>query len=193
MNDEPPPIVVQAPAPPPPPAPVEAVPPPPPVAVEAPPPPAAPPDAGRATAKIAYQHAFSSLYGVAMHGDGVSIGVAAQRDHFAVYGIAAVELGATTRGLSLDHESLGSEVLWRATSFWRLGGGAYLERLAIKRITKSGSLEGFGFGGFLTTELDLYRYGPHDDHGFFIGVRGSDDGFGKEALLEGRLFAGFRY
>jgi hypothetical protein len=143
--------------------------------------------------KFALQSSVASLHHVGFLQNGVSLAAGAQRGNLGAYVLAEIELGDTARGLATNHQSLGGELQWRATSFWRLGGGAYFERLAVKRITTAGSLEGFGFGAFLSTELDVYRFGPRDDHGFFLGLRASDDGLGEQALLEARALAGFRY
>jgi hypothetical protein len=143
--------------------------------------------------KLAYQTSVATLHQVGLLQNGVSLALGAQRQHFAFYVLAEAEGGDTSRGLGTNHESLGSELQWRVLPFWRVGGGAYLERLEIHRITMSTTLVGVGFGAFLSTELDVYRFGPRDDHAVFLGVRASDDGLGEQALLEARALLGFRY
>jgi hypothetical protein len=143
--------------------------------------------------KLAYQTSVATLHQVGLLQNGVSFALGAQRASFAFYVLAEAEGGDTARGLATNHESLGSEIHWRLLPFWRVGGGAFLERLEVHRITTSTTLVGVGFGAFVSTELDVYRFGPRDDHGFFLGVRASDDGLGEQALLEARALVGFRY
>ena len=170
--------------------------------------PAAPPDEAakqrsdnetRVVASLEVDHAFHRLYDLALQTTGARLGVGVQGAQASALVIA--DFGVGTLGASnlrATSGSLGVEAMIRALPFLRLGGGPRLGYLNVSRVTSGSPMEAFSIGVFASAKIDLYDFGPRDDHGVFMGARFDADlyggnGAGSPLVWGPELFAGFRY
>ncbi len=153
----------------------------------------------RAVLALEIDHAFLRMYDMPLQTTGARLGLGVQNDQVSALVIADFGIGSLgASGLHTSTGSLGFEVLYRALSFLRLGGGARLGYLNVSRVTNRSPMEALSIGGFLSAKLDVYDFGSRDDHGAYLGGRIDMDtyqgnGQGGPFIWGPQLFAGFRY
>lgn len=153
----------------------------------------------RAVLGLEIDHAFLRLYDMPLQTTGARLGIGVQNNEIGALVIADYGIGSLgTPGLHTSTGSLGFEVLYRALSFVRLGGGARLGYLSVSRVTNQSPMEALSVGAFLSAKVDVYDFGPRDDHGAYLGGRIDMDtyqgnGQGGPFIWGPQLFAGFRY
>lgn len=153
----------------------------------------------RAMIGLELDHAFLRMYDMALQTTGARLGLGIQNEAVGALFIGDFGVGSLgSSGLKVSTGSLGFELLFRALTFVRLGGGARLGYLNVSRVTSPSPMEALSIGGFVSAKVDVYNFGARDDHGVYLGGRIDLDtyqghGQGGPFIWGPQLFAGFRY
>ena len=153
----------------------------------------------RAVLAVEIDHAFLRMYDMQLQTTGARVGLGVHNDQVGALVVTDFGVGSLgTSGLHVTTGSLGFEIVYRALSFVRVGGGARLGYLSAARVTSRASMEALSTGAFLTAKIDVYDFGRRDDHGAYLGGRIDMDLYGGNGqdgpfVWGPQLFAGFRY
>lgn len=180
-------------------------PPPPPVVIAQPLPPPPPPPPlepeprrkGGFSAKLSLGGTYRLLYGISFGGADLGISLGGQTPRAAFYANLGVFLGSTLSGLTTSDVQVGFTAEGLIGERLRLGGGAQISLLLIRRITNESTIFDFTVGPVLLASFDLVRW---DDAAFFVGLRGgagwlvmaNDDNSGVPFMGHASLNLGFR-
>ncbi len=171
---------VPDPLPPPPPPPLHVTtghaPPPPPPAAEAP---VHEPRTGFSV-KLSLGGTYRNLYGIHLGGGDLELSLGGQTRGAAFYADIDVFLGSTVSGLTTSDVMIGFRAEGRIGSRLRIGGGASVSLLIVRRITTESAIFDFTLGPALHASFDVVQW---EDTALYVGLRG---GIGWLVFASGR-------
>ena len=127
-------------------------------------------------------------------GGRLRLGVGAQNDSTAFYAMGTILYGSTEEGLrTWDLRASISADLVR-TGIFRFGPDLEMGYLVVRRATVDSRMWALGLGAGIHASLDVYPFGPRDDHAVFIeGKLDAHLHFGNALMWGPSVLAGVRY
>ncbi|MGC4122975.1 MAG: hypothetical protein QM765_52080 [Myxococcales bacterium] len=166
-----------------------------------PPPPPEAPAPQRSTGfslKFALGGTYRNLYGIHFGGGDLALDLGGQTKGAAFYFDLALFVGSTASGLTTSDVMLGFRAEGRIGSRLRIGGGASVSVLIVRRITTESAILDFTVGPALHASFDVVQW---EDSALYVGAKGgfgwlvmaSDHNSGTPLMANATVGLGFRY
>lgn len=149
--------------------------------------------------KIAAGGTYRNLYGIHFGGGDLALSLGGQTKGAAFYADLALFVGSTASGLTTSDIMVGFRAEGRILSRLRVGGGATLSLLVVKRITSDSSIFDFTAGPALHVSFDLVQWEEGSalyvvgKGGFGWLVLSNSHNSGLPLMANGTVGLGFRY
>ncbi len=141
---------------------------------------------------LGYQ--LAPVHGVPVNGGRLRLGIGAQNDSSAHYAMISFLYGATEEGLRTWDARVGWTGDFFRTGILRLGVDVDMGYLFVRRATVDARMWALGIGGGGHVGLDLYPFGPRNDHALMVEGRFDVHfHFGPAVMWGPTLLLGFRY
>jgi hypothetical protein len=149
----------------------------------------------RLTMRGALGYQLAPVHGIPISGGRLRLGVGAQNDHSAHYAVLSFLYGGTEEGLRTWDARVGWMGDFLRTGIVRLGVDVEAGYLVVRRVTLDGDrMWALGLGGGVHGSLDLYSFGPRNDHALMLEGRFDIAfHFGPAFMWGPTLLVGFRY
>ena len=137
---------------------------------------------------------YAQAHGVPITGGRLRLGVGAQNDSSAYYAVLSILHGSTAEGLrTWDLRGSISADLLRI-GLLRLGIDLEMGYLVVRRVTVDSRMWALGLGGGVHGSVDVYAFGPRDDHAVFLeGKLDAHLHFGSAFVWGPSALVGIRY
>ncbi|MCW5836512.1 MAG: hypothetical protein KIS78_29200 [Labilithrix sp.] len=148
----------------------------------------------RPTLKGSAGFQYAQAHGVPITGGRLRLGVGAQNDSSAYYAVLSVLYGGTAEGLRTwdVRGSISGDLL--RTGILRLGLDLEMGYLVVRRVTVDSRMWALGLGAGVHASVDVYAFGPRDDHAVFLeGKLDAHLHFGNAFVWGPSVFVGIRY
>ena len=151
-------------------------------------------NAFRPTFKGAAGFQYAQVHGVPITGGRLRLGVGGQNDSSAFYAMLSMLYGSTEESLrTWDVRGTISADLLRV-GLLRLGGDLEMGYLVVRRATVDSRMWALGLGAGIHASVDVYQFGPRDDHAIFVeGKLDAHLHFGSAFMWGPSVLAGVRY
>lgn len=148
--------------------------------------------------KIALGGTYRNLYGIHFGGGDLALSLGGQTKGAAFYADLSAFVGSTISGLTTSDLMIGFRAEGRILSRLRIGGGATISLLVIKRITSDSSIFDFTLGPALHVSFDVVQF---EDSALYVIAKGgfgwlvlsNSHNSGLPLMGNGTVGMGFRY
>ncbi|MBX3219721.1 MAG: hypothetical protein KF795_04325 [Labilithrix sp.] len=137
---------------------------------------------------------YAQAHGVPITGGRMRLGVGGQNDTSAFYAVLSMLYGSTAEGLRTwdVRGSISGDLL--RTGILRLGIDVEMGYLVVRRVTVDSRMWALGLGAGVHASVDVYQFGPRDDHAIFLeGKLDAHLHFGSAFMWGPSVLAGIRY